>query len=64
VDAVNEEVGDNLQGASRLLGETQVTVTVLLDQGGTVTQPPGDDRGIKEGSGRISLVSDDDDGVL
>jgi len=41
-----------------------VTITVLLDEGSAVTQPTGDERGIKEGSGGIGLVSDDDNGVL
>jgi len=41
-----------------------MTVTVLFDEGSAVTQPPCDERGINERSGGISLVSDDDDGVL
>jgi len=64
VDTVNEEVGDDVQGASRLLGNTQMAVTVLLDEGSTVTQIASNHRGIGEGSGRISLVSNDDDRVL
>ena len=64
VDTVDKEVGDDILGASRFLRETQVTVTVLFDEGGAVTQPTSDKRGVKEGSGGISLVSDDDDGVL
>jgi len=64
VNAVDEEVLEDFQGASRLLGEAQVSVTVLLNEGSAVTQPASDQRGVKEGSGGISLVSDDDDGVL
>ena len=64
VDTVDKEVRDDVLGTSRFLRETQVTVTVLLDEGGAVTQPTSDERGVKEGSGGISLVSDDDDGVL
>jgi len=64
VNTVDEEVRDDVLCASRLLRETQVAVTVLLDEGGTVTQPTGDERGVKEGGGGISLVSDYDDGVL
>lgn len=51
-------------GAIRGLGETDVAETVLLDKSGVVTQPTSDERGVKEGGGWVSLVPDDDDGVL
>ena len=64
VNAVDKEVGDNGLGASRLLGQTQMTVTVLLDEDGALAQPASNESGILEGSGGIGLVSDDNDGVL
>lgn len=51
-------------GASRLLGDAQVAVTILLDQGGTITQPASNGRGIEEGGSGVGLVSDDNDWVL
>ena len=36
-NTVDKEVRDDVLGASRLLCETQVTVTVLFDEGGAVT---------------------------
>ena len=64
MNTVDKEVRDDVQGASRLLGDTRVTVAVLLDESCAVTQKAGDAGGVKEGSGWVSLVSDDDDGVL
>lgn len=64
VNTIDIEVRDDIPGASRLLSDTQVTVTVLLDKCGTVAQPASNERGVKEGSGGIGLVSDDDNGVL
>jgi hypothetical protein len=61
---VDEEVGDNVLSAGRLLCEAQVTVTVLLDERGAFIQPASDERGVSEGSGGVGLVSDNDDGVL
>lgn len=61
---VDEEVGDDVLGAGRLLGEAQMTITVLLDEGGAFVQPASDERGVSEGSGGVGLVSDNDDGVL
>ena len=64
VNTVDKEVRDDFLGARRLLRQTQVTVTILLDERGAVTQPAGDDGGVSEGSGRIGLIADDDDRVL
>lgn len=41
-----------------------MTETVLLDEGGAIAQETGDGRSVEEGSSGVSLVSDDDDGVL
>ena len=64
VNTIDEKVRDDVLGAIRGLGETGMTETVLLDEGGAVTQPTSDERGVKEGGGGISLVPDDDDGIL
>ena len=41
-----------------------MTETVLLNEGGAITQQTSDERGAKEGSGGVSLVPDDDDRIL
>ena len=63
-NTVDKEVRDDVLGASGLLGQTQVSEAVLLDEGSAVTQIASDDGGVREGGGGICLVSDDDDGVL
>jgi len=63
-NTIDIEVRDDIPSASRLLGNTQVTVTVLLDESGAIAQPTSNERGVKKGSGRIGLISDDDNGVL
>jgi len=63
-NTVYKEVGNDVLGASRLLGDTQVTVTILFHERSAVAQPASDERGVKEGGCWIGLISDDDDGVL
>jgi len=41
-----------------------VTITILLNEGGAIAQPASDGGGVKEGSGGVGLISDDDDGIL
>lgn len=63
-DAVDEEVGDDVLGASGLLGETRMTKAVLFDEDGAIAQISSNHKGVLEGSCRVSLVSDDDDWVF
>lgn len=64
MDAVDEEIGHDVLGASGFLSETRVAKAVLFDEGSAVAQVSSNDGGVKERGGRISLVSDDDDRVL
>ena len=64
MDTVDEEVRDDVLGACGLLGKTGMAKAVLFHEGSTVTQVPSNDGSVSEGSGGISLVSDDDDRVL
>ena len=63
-NTVHKEVRDDVLGTGGFLGETRMTEAVLLDEDSTVAQIPSNDGGVSEGSGRVSLVSDDDDRVL
>ena len=63
-NSVDKKVEDDLLSASRLLRETDVTKSILLDKRGVVTEPTSDQKSVGERSGRIRPVSDDNDRVL